>query len=428
MTAHSALCAPGCDTIKPMKASTKFEPGLLQLFRLYVSARFALYALGVCSRTLITANPSPHRYPIFGFTESLFLLLYLAWPWLRGRVYLPLALTVASAGPIIESAGTVALRLRAGLSRDEASPEVLLLLLVLFVPLVLTAWQYRFRGVLLFCAGTTIFELVLFVPLAVRGGPYVPRILGVLFVRDSVYLVVGYLVARLNAAQRAYRAELTAANAQLARYAATTERLTVSQERNRMARELHDTLAHTLSAVSLQLEAIDALWDADPQDARATLARTRSITHQGLQEVRRALHALRAQPLEDLGLALGVQRLAEKSAERAGIALEAAIARDLKPLRPEIEQSVYRVAEEALTNVVRHANAGRLRVTLCLERGALLCLEVQDDGVGFDLAAQAGNGRYGMVGMHERAALCGGTLHVESQPGQGTIVRLSVEV
>jgi len=400
----------------------------VQVFRLFEALRFAFQVLTLFSRSA-TPAARVRRYPALGLLETGLLLVLLTWRWPRerlGRLYLPVALSVASTGPIIEHALTASLRALGGATRLEAGSDFWQVIIILVVPLVLASWQYGVGSVLLFCAGTSMLDLTLGIPVAVMGGPRWVTTLGIVLVRSMLYVLLGYVVARLVAAQRAQRAELAQANAQLAHYATTVERLTISHERNRLARELHDTLAHTLSAVAVQLEAIDALWDHDLTAARLSLNKARALTHNGLQETRRALGAMRARPLDDLGLALAVRRLAEQGAERAGFSLNIDIAVDLGNLRPEIEQTVYRVAEEAVTNAVRHANAGTLAITLRRQDGTLI-LEVVDDGRGFDPSDRREDGRYGVVGMRERAALCGGELEITSQPGKGTGVRLTIK-
>jgi signal transduction histidine kinase len=408
------------------RTTTEIERGLLPVFRLFIGLRFALLLLSAL------ANRSPvdariQRHPGLGLIETGFLLLYLAWPRQRhGRFFLPVALLIASAGPVIEHALTVLTRLRNGAGPVQAATDAWLVIVVLIVPLVIASWQYGFKGALLLCVGTGLLETMLAVPIFRRGGPPLVTTFGLLFARTLIYLMVGYLVARLMAAQRAQRAELARANAQLMQYATTVERLTVSHERNRMARELHDTLAHTLSAVAVQLEAADSLWDTNPAGAQQSLHQAQQLTHSGLQETRRALHALRAQPLEDLGLALAVRQLAVQGVGRAGLTLADEIDPGVKTLRPDVEQSIYRVAEEAITNVVRHANARHLAVRLRREAQSII-LDISDDGRGFDPSAPPENGHYGLPGMAERAALCGGILTINSQPGQGTRIRLVVE-
>src|SRR5262249_42481365 len=203
------------------------------------------------------------------------------------------------------------------------------------------------------------------------------------------------------------------------------EELAVSRERNRLARELHDTLAHGLTAVAVQLEAVNALWDAAPGEARATLARALDTTRASLTDARRAIAALRAAPVEDLGLARAVRELAESAAWRAGLALDAHIPDRVRGLEPEAEHAAYRIAAEAVANVVKHAAAHRLGV--CFEeKGPQLPLGITDDGRGCDLEAVPAD-RFGIQGMRERARAVGGTLHLASAPGAGTSVRLTLE-
>jgi len=209
-------------------------------------------------------------------------------------------------------------------------------------------------------------------------------------------------------------------------YAATLEQLTTSRERNRLARELHDTLAHSLSAMAVQLEAADALWDSAPDEAHARLARSLDTTRDGLAETRRALQALRASPLDDLGLGLAIRALGESAAARNRLAVEVQTPEIDERLSPAIEQCVYRVAQEALENVTRHAAAQRVTVTLAAQ-GSRVILTVADDGQGFDADAALAEDRFGLRGMRERAELVGGAFQVTSAPGQGTTVRLTVE-
>jgi signal transduction histidine kinase len=151
-----------------------------------------------------------------------------------------------------------------------------------------------------------------------------------------------------------------------------------------------------------------------------------AATRTGLGEARGAIHALRAAPIEDLGLALAIRSLAQSAAERGRLALELQMPEDAGELTPAVEQAIYRIAEEALDNAARHANAHSL--LLCLERDrARLTLTVTDDGQGFDTTAPAPEGHYGLQGMRERAEMVGGDLTIESQPGKGTSIRLQVE-
>ena len=407
---------------------TSLEPGLLQVFRLFVGGRLVLLLLSLCAQ-LIQREPRILRYPLPGIVGSVLLLGYLSWPWLRdrmGKAYLPLALAAASAGPIIEYALTVGLRLMAGVPGADAIADVWQLILVLFIPLILVAWQYDLKSVIVFCAGTAMLDWALLVPLTIMWRSRLGTVAGLVFVRSLLFALVGYVVVRLMKGQRAQREALAQANDKLARYAATLEQLAISRERNRLARELHDTLAHTLSAVAVQLEATSALWDDDPAAARDMLERSLEATRDGLGEARRAIHALRATPLEDLGLALAIRHLAESVAVRAGLALDLQGPEQINDLGPQVEQAVYRIATEALANVTRHANARHLTVRLDQASGRMT-LTVSDDGCGFDAANPPPDGQYGLRGMRERAEMIGGALEIESRPGNGTTVRLTVE-
>jgi len=245
----------------------------------------------------------------------------------------------------------------------------------------------------------------------------------VLLIQTVTFLVVGYFISRLIQQLRQQQAALQEAHARLVDYTATLEQLAVSRERNRMARELHDTLAHSLSALSVQLETLKAYWDVEPETARVLLDEALAATRTGLNETRRALKALRASPLDDLGLLLALRKLAEQAAERGHLTLHLHLPEHLPPLSPAVEQCLYRVAQEALENVVRHAQARNLHLSLSDDSSGL-SLSIRDDEVGFDPQAVQGNGHFGLAGMRERAAVAGATLEIASKPGQGTSIQL----
>jgi signal transduction histidine kinase len=173
----------------------------------------------------------------------------------------------------------------------------------------------------------------------------------------------------------------------------------------------------------VQLEAVDSAWEVQPERAHELLVKSLAQTRSGLTETRRALQALRAAPLDDLGLALAVRNLAESTAKRGGLKLELAID-ELDPLGPEVEQQVYRIAQEALTNALKHSGADRLRVAMTTRDGELI-LTVEDNGRGLDTDVLSANGHYGLRGMQERADLIGAFLEVTGGQ-QGAAVRLRV--
>jgi signal transduction histidine kinase len=144
-----------------------------------------------------------------------------------------------------------------------------------------------------------------------------------------------------------------------------------------------------------------------------------------LDEARRALQALRASPIDELGLLLALQRAGQTAAERSGAELTLRLPPNLNGVPPDIEQQLYRIAEEALNNVVRHARARHIALSL-EQTASALTLSIRDDGGGFDPSQIAPNGHYGITGMRERAGLINSTLRLESQPGRGTLVHLTV--
>ncbi|MEM7134391.1 MAG: histidine kinase [Chloroflexota bacterium] len=157
--------------------------------------------------------------------------------------------------------------------------------------------------------------------------------------------VVGYFVWRLSQTEQSQRQQLAAANSQLRRHAIQREELTISRECNRLARELHDTLAHSLSGVAVQIEAAQALWSTDPESAEVMLSRADDMARTRLTEARRALQSLRATPLQDLGLSLALQAMGEEVAARAGATLKTELPLRLTAnLEPHAEQNLYRIA------------------------------------------------------------------------------------
>lgn len=400
------------------------EPGLLSTFRLYIGVRLVFVATAgafyvVWYRPAVELGLLIAGVPFVVDILILFVLLrYSCFQHLFGRLYLPIALLVSVTGPIVQVGYVLpAFDL-------DATFAFLLGFSLLLVPVILTAWQYSFRWVLVFGLSSSLFEFLL---LTQRFGLAPERLRWstvALFGRSLLTIFVGYVVSNLIEEQKRQRRELAQANRQLVQYAAALEQLAVSRERNRLARELHDTLAHALSGLAVQLDAIAALWDPMPPRARLMLERALAITRTGLDETRRALQSLRATPLEDMGLSLAVQELAESTTARAGLELRIKLPGPLGNLTPEVEQCFYRVAQEALENVIRHANATIVGVSL-YRRDGQLTLEIEDDGMGFSAEADRERDQLGIRGMRERAELIGADLQVRSLEGEGTVIRLT---
>jgi NarL family two-component system sensor histidine kinase YdfH len=215
--------------------------------------------------------------------------------------------------------------------------------------------------------------------------------------------------------------DLEAANQQLSEYAARVEDLTIVAERQRMARELHDTLSQGLAGLILQLEAVDAhLASSRPERARSILEQSMQTARATLAEARAAIDNLR-QPAER-DLVMAVRQEAERFTRAAGIACEPQI--DVRVEVPDqAAEATIRAITEGLTNIARHARASQVSLRLtALEKS--LEIEICDDGVGFDPeAVQAGH--YGLLGMRERVRLAGGSFDVDSKTGEGTRIGIT---
>jgi two-component system sensor histidine kinase UhpB len=190
-------------------------------------------------------------------------------------------------------------------------------------------------------------------------------------------------------------------------------------ERRRVARELHDEVGQTLTGVILQVEGLAAVI---PEQLRERLDELRETARGGAEDVRRIVRQLRPEALEDLGLQSALAALATAFGEQSGVRVERRLERGL-PLSDEQELVVYRVAQEALTNVARHAAATRVEIRLERADG-LAILIVRDDGRG--LSAGAGTSSHGIRGMRERAMLIEARLTITGSPDRGTEVRLSL--
>lgn len=193
-------------------------------------------------------------------------------------------------------------------------------------------------------------------------------------------------------------------------------------ERLRVARGLHDEVGQVLTGVLLQL---DSLRSSDETVREREIEETKQSVRQALEEVRRIARELRPEMLEHLGLVSALTELSRKFADQSGIRVDRRFAEELPPLSDEAEIAVYRVAQESLTNVARHADAKRVEVTLQPGVDSVV-LRVVDDGRGLTDTATSQNGHTGLRGMRERAILVGGVLAIKRSEEGGVEVRLEV--
>jgi two-component system, NarL family, sensor kinase len=195
------------------------------------------------------------------------------------------------------------------------------------------------------------------------------------------------------------------------------------EERRRLRRDLHDGLGPTLAAMALKLDAARNLLRREPGRADALLAGLADQVQGAVGEIRRLVHALRPPALDELGLA-GALREHARQIESYGVRLEVEAPEAALGLSAAAEVAVYRIVQEALTNVVKHAGARTVSIVLT-ERDGRVAATIEDDGRGFDREALGEDG-FGLVGMRERVALVGGRLAVESSPGAGTTIAVEV--
>lgn len=203
------------------------------------------------------------------------------------------------------------------------------------------------------------------------------------------------------------------------------EQLLLDEERNRLAREIHDGVGHILAAGAQSVELVERLLPTNPGRAAALLPDVKRLLRQGLDEIRLLVLGLRS-PGPSAGDAVAaVRQYLAALATRMEIATEVHSRDEVIPLSPASEFAFRRILQEALTNVARHACAGRVAVSLDHAAETVTC-SVQDDGVGFDAAGNGGRRGFGIEHMRERAAELGGTLDVTSRPAGGTAVTFSL--
>jgi signal transduction histidine kinase len=254
----------------------------------------------------------------------------------------------------------------------------------------------------------------LFVPLVVQG-----RAIGVVVAHDRAGSSPAFAEEDLRLAESlASRASIAVdLSHRVSRDAVRRVVEAQELERARLARELHDETGQALTSILLGLKSLEDRIDSD--DGRDAAALVRELVVTTLQDVRRLAVELRPSALDDFGLVPALERLVETVRTGSGIAVELDARLGDERLPGEVETALYRLVQEALTNVVKHAAARRVAVRLARESGRVTVL-VEDDGAGFD--AERADGRLGLTGMHERVGLGGGLLTVDSSSGRGTTV------
>lgn len=273
-----------------------------------------------------------------------------------------------------------------------------------------------------------IVLLGVFLPIGLRFNDWNDAFFATLTFSPAIIFVIIFVQLAKAAGDAQREAEqltgqLEAANHQLSAYAVQVEELATTKERNRLAREIHDNLGHYLTVVNVQIRAAQALLKQDADKAADALNKAQQYTQEGLAAVRQSVSSLRESPLGDRPLSETITTLVEQS-RASGIVTEFEIRGTERPLTPQIALTLFRVAQEGLTNVRRHARASRVDLILDYMNPAMISITIQDNGVGTQIN-ENGSG-FGLLGLRERAQQLGGRVVTDSMLGKG--FRLVIEV
>jgi signal transduction histidine kinase len=251
-------------------------------------------------------------------------------------------------------------------------------------------------------------------------------LMNALFISPGIFFVVMVTQIRLNEQHAREKAEsltrqLELANRQLAEFASQAEELAATQERNRLAREIHDNLGHYLTIVNVQIEAAKVICETDPSRALDALNTAQDLAKKGLSSVRESVSALRVSPIENRPLEDAISELIEES-RTAGIETEFNLVGDTCPVESKVALVLFRVVQEGLTNARKHASASRVDVAMDFSQMDTIRLTLRDDGIG----AADTSGGFGLIGLRERVHLLDGEFKVETQPGQGFVLEVTL--
>lgn len=237
-------------------------------------------------------------------------------------------------------------------------------------------------------------------------------------------LALWFILLLVNAllAERQSREKLLLANNQLREYALRIEDQATLQERNRIAREIHDALGHALTAQSIQLENALLFLPPDGEKTKSFLQEAQRLGARALQEVRRSISTLRSNPLQGQTLAGAIAKSISEFRQTTGIEPDCKI-QLFQPISTEISTALYRITQEALTNIAKHSAATEVSLLL-QERQNAIHLEIDDNGTGFD--PEGNTTGFGLQGMRERTVALGGQFLLFSQPGKGCRITVSI--
>jgi signal transduction histidine kinase len=263
-----------------------------------------------------------------------------------------------------------------------------------------------------------LIYLTLVMPLILRSRWIDAVAIAAIYGTGIVFVVVFTQVA---ASQREARTALAEANQLLRDHASQVEELATTKERNRLAREIHDSLGHYLTVVNVQIGAAQTILDQDRSRALDHLSKAQALTQEGLAEVRHSVAALRASPTESHPLPEALAKLAAQW-NVAGLRVKFVVAGTIRPLTAQANLTLYRAAQEALTNVRKHAQATNVALHLDYRDDRSIHLRVTDDGMG----SQNSEGGFGLLGVRERVQLLNGVVRVDTDSGKGFVLQVEL--
>lgn len=233
-----------------------------------------------------------------------------------------------------------------------------------------------------------------------------------------------FVLLMMNAvlSERQSREKLAIANEKLRQYAMQIENQATLEERNRIAREIHDSLGHSLTALNLQLETALKLWQSNPTKAQTFLARAKELGSKALKDVRQSVSTMRSNPLSEQSLERAIAILSEDFHRSNGI-LPICQNNLEYSLPPEINTAIYRIIQESLTNISRYASATEINLLITTNKGNLRLI-IQDNGRGFDLKQNTTG--YGLQSMRDRTLALGGEFNIKSAPGSGCKITVDI--
>jgi signal transduction histidine kinase len=251
--------------------------------------------------------------------------------------------------------------------------------------------------------------------------------LRLVYITGCLFVMILILATKRAEAERqksqALLDELKTANTKLEEYAAQVQTLAAAEERNRLARELHDSVSQTVFSINLTAESAKILIDRDPERVKKLLAHLQALSQNALGEMRSLIRHLRPGNVEEEGLGEALRKHARERLKHDGLSVEVIIQGERR-LGAQIEDGIFRIVQEALNNIVKHAKTDSALVDVDLS-GENASILIEDHGIGFEPGEiEKEAGKFGIASMKERAAAISGALQISSSPGQGTSIRI----